>query len=63
MASHTGFSNEQYNLISTLYHCLSGADSCEKFIQDARGADDSQLAGFSDEIKNTTLIWPEKRMK
>ena len=31
----TGTKDEQYNLVSVLYHALQGADTCATYLQDA----------------------------
>ena len=49
MTSHTGTPDKDYDLISLLYHALSGADSCRKYIKDAEGANDKELSDFFDE--------------
>jgi len=46
---HTGTADKDYNLISVLYHALSGADSCHKYIQDAKQAKDDELTAFFEE--------------
>ena len=46
---HTGTTDKDYNAISVLYHALSGADSCVKFVQDAKQAKDEELASFFEE--------------
>jgi hypothetical protein len=42
----TGTRDEHYNLISVLYHALSGADTCDRYALDAEPAGDERLAGF-----------------
>ena len=42
----TGTRDEHYNLVSVLYHALSGADSCDRYALDAEAAGDEQLAAF-----------------
>ncbi|HEX8699074.1 MAG TPA: hypothetical protein VF815_09585 [Myxococcaceae bacterium] len=42
----TGTQDEQYNLISALYHLLKGASTSEQYIQDAQEAGDQELAQF-----------------
>jgi hypothetical protein len=42
----TGTRDEHYNLISVLYHALSGADTCERYALDAEVAGDERLALF-----------------
>src|SRR3712207_2100135 len=42
----TGTRDVHYNLISVLYHALSGADTCERYAFDAETAGDERLAAF-----------------
>jgi hypothetical protein len=42
----TGTKDEHYNLVSVLYHALSGADSCDRYALDAEAAGDERLAAF-----------------
>lgn len=42
----TGTSDENYNLISGLYHLLKGASNCEQYIKDAQEAGDQELVQF-----------------
>ena len=42
----TGARNEEYNLVSVLYHALKGASTCETFVQDAERAGNPQLVEF-----------------
>ena len=42
----TGTKDEHYNLISVLYHALSGADTCERYALDAETVGDERLAAF-----------------
>ncbi len=51
--ANTGSSNEQYNLVSVLYHSLEGAATYEQYIQDAQQAGDNDLANFFQEVKDT----------
>lgn len=44
--SQTGTQDNQYNLISVLYHALEGAETYEQYISDAEQAGDSELAKF-----------------
>jgi len=41
---NTGASNQQYDLVSVLYHALEGAQTYDKYIQDAQG--DQELVQF-----------------
>jgi hypothetical protein len=47
----TGASDESYALISVLYHVLQGADTLDQYIQDARAANDQELASFFEETR------------
>ena len=49
----TGTTNEQYNLVSVLYHALEGAVTYEQYIEDAKQAGDSDLTAFFQELKET----------
>lgn len=58
--ANTGTSNEQYNLVSVLYHCLEGSATYEKYIQDAQQAGDNDLANFFQEVKDTNSRLAER---
>lgn len=58
--ANTGTSNEQYNLVSVLYHCLEGSATYEKYIQDAQQAGDNDLANFFQEVKDTNSQLAER---
>jgi hypothetical protein len=49
----TGTRDEQYNVISVLYHALQGADTCATYLQDAEHAGDQELAQFFREVRGT----------
>jgi hypothetical protein len=49
----TGTKDEQYNLISVLYHALQGADTCATYLQDAERAGDQDLVPFFREVQGT----------
>ncbi len=42
----TGTRDEHYNLISVLYHALTGADTCDRYALDAETAGDERLMAF-----------------
>ncbi len=46
----TGVSDENYDLISVLYHALEGAATYELYFQDAEERGDSELSQFFHEI-------------
>ena len=45
----TGTRDETYNIISVVYHALQGAETCEKYIQDA--SSDDELRSFFEEAQ------------
>jgi hypothetical protein len=49
----TGTRDEQYNLVSVLYHALQGAETIEAYVLDAEAAGDDRLAGFFREAQAT----------
>ena len=49
----TGTTDEQYNLISMLYHALCDAETIEAYLLDAEAAGDERLAGFFREAWTT----------
>jgi hypothetical protein len=49
----TGTRDEQYNVISVLYHALQGADTCAAYLRDAEHAGDQELAQFFLEVQGT----------
>ncbi|MBV9389464.1 MAG: hypothetical protein JOZ78_23835 [Chroococcidiopsidaceae cyanobacterium CP_BM_ER_R8_30] len=52
MSEHiTGTKNEQYNLVSVLYHALEGTVTYDKYVKDAEQAGDKDLAQFFQEAK------------
>ncbi len=48
----TGERDENYDLISTVYHALHGAETVDMYIQDAEEAGDKELADFFRTVKN-----------
>ena len=42
----TGTRDEHYDIVSTLYHALQGAETCATYLQDAEQAGDQDLAEF-----------------
>jgi hypothetical protein len=42
----TGTRDEDYNLVSVLYHALHGAENCDRYASDAEVAGDERLAAF-----------------
>jgi uncharacterized protein (DUF2267 family) len=52
-AYHTGTTDEHYDLVSSLYHALQGADTCVTYLQDAEQAGDQELIQFFREAHGT----------
>jgi hypothetical protein len=44
----TAESDENYDLVSVLYHCLKAADACTQYVADAEDAGDDELVEFFD---------------
>ena len=42
----TAETDENYDLVSVLYHCLKAADACTQYIADAEDAGDDELVDF-----------------
>ena len=49
--SKTGTSNENYNLVSIMYHSLKGAQTYDTYIKDAEQSGDHDLAQFFREVQ------------
>ncbi|HEY9881635.1 MAG TPA: hypothetical protein V6D29_24500 [Leptolyngbyaceae cyanobacterium] len=47
----TGTDNQQYDIVSILYHALEGAASCDQYISDARKAKDDEVVSFLEQTK------------
>jgi len=49
--TNTGAKNTTYNLTSVLYHALQGADTYDRYIQDAEQENDRDLASFFRQVQ------------
>jgi hypothetical protein len=49
----TGERDENYNLISVVYHALKGAELSAQYVRDAEAAGDEQLAQFFEEVRGS----------
>jgi hypothetical protein len=49
----TGTRDEQYNVISILYHALQGAETCATYLQDSEQAGDQDLVQFFRDVQGT----------
>lgn len=47
----TGTTDEHYNLVSVLYHALEGGSLYDKYISDAEGAGDDDLAQYFRDVQ------------
>jgi hypothetical protein len=46
MGTQGGVSNDTYNLISVMYHCLQGCETYQRYADDAQQAGNQELAQF-----------------
>lgn len=62
--ANTGTSDTIYNLLSIIYHALQGAETYEKYINDAEQGGDTELAQFFREVRdqNTRRAEQGKRL-
>ena len=56
----TGTRDTTFNLISILYHALEGAETYNKYIQDAESDGDRELAQFFQQVKDEELERAER---
>jgi hypothetical protein len=49
--AETGERDENYNLISVLYHALQGAETYSQYMRDAQRAGDDELVEFFSEVR------------
>ena len=47
----TAETDENYDLVSVLYHCLKAADACTQYVADAEDAGDDELVEFFDNAR------------
>ena len=47
----TAETDENYDLVSVLYHCLKAADACTQYVADAEDAGDDELVEFFDRAR------------
>ena len=47
----TAETDENYDLVSVLYHCLKAADACSQYVADAEDAGDDDLAEFFEKAR------------
>lgn len=56
--SNTPVPNENYNVVSVLYHLLQSSETIEKYCQDANN--DDELASFFREVQENSNALAEK---
>lgn len=59
----TGTSNQQYDLISIVYHSLQSAAVCDMYIQDADQSGDRELTEFFEQVKQQSCQQAEQAKK
>jgi len=59
-SSITNTADEQYNLVSVLYHALEGAATYEIYIQDAEESEDQELTEFFQELQDEEVRRAER---
>lgn len=59
----TGMRDEHYDIISTLYHALQGADACRQYIKDAESEGDKEVLDFFHEVQDQNRHLAEKAKK
>jgi rubrerythrin len=50
--ANTGTQDTTYNLLSIIYHALQGAETYEKYINDADQSGDTELAQYFREVRD-----------
>lgn len=43
--------DKNYDLISVLYHALNGLETCDTYIEDAKGSEDEEMTKFFHETQ------------
>jgi hypothetical protein len=56
----TGTRDENYNLISVLYHALQGAENCDRYASDAEITGDERLAAFFRDAQGMQTLIAER---
>jgi hypothetical protein len=53
--TRTGERDENYDLISVLYHALQGAETISQYMEDARESNDEELLSFFEETREAYI--------
>ena len=56
----TGMRDEHYDIVSTLYHSLQGAECCKQYIMDAEKEGDKEVIDFFHEVQEHNRHMAEK---
>ncbi len=59
----TGMRDEHYDIVSTLYHALQGADACKQYIKDAESEGDKEAIDFFHEVQQKNRDLADKAKK
>lgn len=55
--------DEHYDIVSTLYHALQGADACKQYIKDAQSEGDKEAIDFFHEVQENNRKLADKAKK
>jgi hypothetical protein len=58
--ANTPVPNENYDVVSVLYHLLEGSDTVDKYCEDAERAGDKELSQFFREVQTSNNQMAEK---
>jgi hypothetical protein len=50
-----GVRDDNFNLISVIYHALKSAEACAQYVRDAEASGDEQLAQFFEETRGSQI--------
>jgi rubrerythrin len=53
--ANTGTQDTTYNLLSIIYHALQGAETYEKYINDAEQSGDTELAQYFRDVRDQNV--------
>ena len=60
---NTGTHDTTYNLLSIIYHALQGAETYEKYINDAEQSGDTELAQYFRDVRDHNVKRAEQGKK
>jgi hypothetical protein len=61
--ANTGTQDTTYNLLSIIYHALQGAETYEKYINDAEQGGDTELAQYFRDVRDQNVKRAEQGKK